>query len=204
MAEERKSSTTINPNLLQAILLDDIDQKLKENIKTQNVNASLLKSLIELQTNNKPTIINFDELNSNFNNFNTKFDKLITSIEKNQDTQAKILNELKAEADDGEVMRLSGTVNTTAFTIINTITDPGHPVKAFELTNDGQNSIYVGYNVVLSGEGADIIDVNNDLSRFDLVANRESIRYRFNRNKIRNIYLLSSSGNSTYRLKLIW
>lgn len=150
--------------------------------------------------------------------FNVRLDKLINLTQKNQEIQIKnqeiltetqklqkqILNELKAEADKGEVIRLSGTVTTTAFTIVDTIKDPGHPIKAFELTNDGANSIYVGFNVVLSGEGADVIDVTNNLSRFDLIANGEDIIYKYNRHKIRNIYLLASGGNSTYRLKLTW
>ncbi len=150
--------------------------------------------------------------------FNIRLDKLITLTQQNYDVQLKnqeillqnqkiqkqILKELKLGADDGEVLRLSGTVTTTEFTIVNTITDPGHPIKAFELTNDGPNSIYVGFNVVLSGEGADIIDVANDLSRFDLISSKESIKYSYNRHKIRNIYLLASGGNSNFRLKLIW
>lgn len=215
MPEERKSPTAINPNVLQAILLDDIDKKLKENSKTQNTNIELLKSLIGLQTNNKSTTeiintkfetfnTNLNTINTSINSFNSKFDKLINTIEKNLNIQSKILDELKDEADEGEILRSSGTVTTTAFTIINTITDPGHPVKAFELTNDGDNSIYVGFNVVISSEGADIIDVTNNLSRFDLIANGEDILYKFNRNKIRNIYLLASGGNSDYRLKLTW
>jgi len=121
-----------------------------------------------------------------------------------QKIQKRILQELKAEADDGEVLRLSGTITTTAFTIVNTITDPGHPIKAFEFTNDGNNSVYVGFNVVISGEGADIIDVANTISRFDLVGIGEDLIYKYNRHKIRNIYMLASGGNSTYRLKLIW
>ena len=150
------------------------------------------------------TYVVLDDINNN----------LITLIEvqiKNQEiltdtqkVQKQILRELKLAADKGEVIRLSGTVTTTAFTIVNTITDPGHPIKAFEFINDGQNSVYVGFNVVLSGEGADITDVTNTLSRFDLIAPRESIKYNYNRHKIRNIYLLAQNGNSTYRLKLIW
>ena len=115
-----------------------------------------------------------------------------------------ILNEQKAEADEGEVLRLSGTATTTTFTIVNTITDPRHPVKAFEFINDGNNSVYVGFNVVQSSEGADTTDVTNDLPRFDLVKTTETLKYSYNRRKIRNIYLLSQNGNSAYRLKLIW
>ncbi len=211
MAEERKTSTIIDPTVFQAILLDSIDQKLKENNKTQIKNISLLESLINLQSNKPSSSLNIDSLNSNIDslnsnivNLNTKLYKLITTIEKNHNTQTEILNELKAEADTGEVLRLYGTATTTAFTIVNTITDPGHPIKAFEFTNDGTNSIYVGFNVVPSGEGADIIDVTNNLSRFDLIVGGEDLIYKYNRNKIRNIYLLSQTGTSTYRIKLTW
>lgn len=150
--------------------------------------------------------------------FNVRLDKLIQATQENTASQTKlleiqletqkiqkaILRELRAEADAGEVIRISGTVTTTAFTIINTITDPGHPAKAFEFNNDGTNPVYVGFNVVPSGEGADIIDISNNLSRFDLVQASEVIAYDYNRNKIRNIYLLASGDSSTYRLKLIW
>ncbi len=121
-----------------------------------------------------------------------------------QKLQQKILRELRDDADLGEVLRASGTVTTTEFTIINTIKDPGHPVKAFELTNDGDNTIYVGHNVVQTGEGADIIDIHSDISRFDEILSGEEVIYRYNRHKIRNIYLLSDVGNSTFRVKLIW
>ena len=125
-----------------------------------------------------------------------------------QERQLKLLNDIlkeqKAEADEGEVMRTSGTVTTTTFTILNTITDPGHPIKAFEFINDGQNPVYVGFNVVPSSEGADTTDVTNDISRFDLINVGEDVSYSYNRRKIRNVYLLALGGNSTYRLKLIW
>jgi len=150
------------------------------------------------------TYVVLDDINNN----------LITLIEiqvKNQEIltdtqkiQKQILRELKDEADKGEILRLNGTATTTEFTIVNTITDPGYPVKAFELTNDGDNPIYVGFNVVPSGEGADIIDVTNDISRFELIAAGEDVLYKYNRHKIRNIYLLAHTGNSDYRLKLTW
>lgn len=150
--------------------------------------------------------------------FNVRLDKLLLATQENTQAQLKnqeisiqtqkiqkqILKELRASADDGEVIRLNGTVTTTEFTIVNTITDPGHPIKAFTCTNDGNNSIYVGFNVVLSGEGADIIDVTNELGRFDEIAPGEDLIYRYNRHKIRNIYLLAKTDTSTYRLKLIW
>lgn len=121
-----------------------------------------------------------------------------------QKLQQKILRELKDDGDLGEVLRASGTVTTTEFTIINTIKDPGHPVKAFELTNDGNNTIYVGHNVVQSGEGADIIDINSDISRFDEILSGEDVIYRYNRHKIRNVYMLAKVAASTFRIKLIW
>jgi len=160
--------------------LIDIEEKLNEKHEQQHIKLHSQEPVKITQENIKPL---FEQL-----------------IQINTD----ILKELKNEADEGEVMRLSGTVTTTEFTILNTITDPGHPIKAFEFNNDGENSIYVGFNVVLSGEGADIIDVTNNLSRFDLIQPTEDISYSYNRRKIRNIYLLSSGGDSTYRLKLIW
>ncbi len=167
----------------------------------------------ETQTNKTPDdfILEKDESYVVLDDINGNLITLIEIQVKNQEilletqkTQKRILHELRAEADDGEVLRLSGTATTTEFTIVNTITDPGHPIKAFDVTNDGANSLYVGFNVVISGEGADIVDVTNSLSRFDLLANKESLKYSYNRHKIRNIYLLASGGDSNYRLKLIW
>lgn len=58
---DNKTCTTINPNVFQAILLDGIDQKLKESINIQNITSNLLKSLIELQAN---SVTILDKINS--------------------------------------------------------------------------------------------------------------------------------------------
>lgn len=186
-SEHKPEEFMLNPTMSNFILLDKVSRNLTTLVKSQELH---LKNQ-ELQQLNQKSL-------------DSKFDKLIDLEIKNNELLSSILKEQKEGADDGEVMHLDGTANTTAFTIVNTLTDPGHAVKAFELINDGANSIYVGYNVVPSSEGADIIDVNSSISRFDEVTTTESISYRFNRNKIRNIYLLASGGNSAYRLKLIW
>ncbi len=116
----------------------------------------------------------------------------------------KILKEQKDEADECAYLRKNGSVTTTSYTIIDTIKDPGHPIKGYNITNDGDNTIYIGHNVVTSGDGADIIDVTSDLSRFTSILSGETFKCKYNRNGIKNIYMLASVGNSIYRIELVW
>ncbi len=115
-----------------------------------------------------------------------------------------ILKELKDGADEGEFLVQSGTVTTTEFTIIDTDRDPGHPVKGYFIQNTGLNDIQIVHNAALSSVGPDIVDINSDITRFSVIEANEVTEFTYNRKKIRNIYLLSSGGNSTYKVKLVW
>ena len=192
--DHRPDEFVLNPTPTNFVQMDKVSRNLTSLVKSQVIQLKNQDS----QLKNQDTQLKIQE------SLDSKFNKLIEIETKNNEILQYILKEQKDSADEGEVMRKSGTVTTTEFTIIDTIREPGHPVKAFELINDSVNSIYVGFNVVSSSTGANLTDVTSDLTRYDLVATTESIIYRFNRNKIKNIYLLATVGNSTYRLKLIW
>lgn len=157
----------VNPVMSNFILMDKVSRNLTSLVKSQELNHSTQKEL------------------------NEKFNKLIEINLKNNELLNHILKEQSDSADEGEILRLSGTVSPTTYTIINTIQDPGHPIKAFEFINDSVNTIYVGYNVVLTTLSVSTSEVTSNLNRFDAIPANESIEYRFNRNKIRNIHILA-------------
>ncbi len=123
---------------------------------------------------------------------------------KNEKRLASIQNELVEEADAGEYLKISGTVTISEFVILDTDTAPGHPAKGYVVINDGPNTIYVGHNMALSSIGPEIIDVTNPVARFNRILDGESLRFEFNRRKVKNIYILSTVGDSTYRGWLVW
>ncbi len=127
--------------------------------------------------------------------------KILNSI---LEKDSAILEEQKAEADEGKYRRLSGTVTTSQFTIIDTITDPGHSIKGYKITNDGPNSILFAHNVTISSISPDIVDTISNDSRFELLLLNETSEVSYNRRKIDNVYLLASGGNSDFRAKLVW
>lgn len=136
---------------------------------------------------------------------NVKLSKLIDIETLNQRYFASILKELRDEADEGGYIRSFGTVTTTQFTIIDPMLAPNHPVKGYIIRNDGPNPIFVGHNVAPdTGIGPNIVDITSDTTRFETINADEDVRFRYNRNKIRNIYLLANGGDSTYRGWLIW
>ena len=129
----------------------------------------------------------------------------LTEVEiSNQKILGSILEEQKAEADAGEYLKISGTVTTSEFVILNTDIDPGHMVKGYVVINDGPNIIYVGHNMALSSIGPEIIDVTDPVARFNRVLDGESLRFEFNRRKVKNIYILSTVGDSTFRGWFVW
>ena len=148
-----------------------------------------------------------------------KLDKLISLSTTNQKTLSSLLdytiknekrleiiqNQLLEDADAGQLLRLSGTVTTTQFTIIDTNVAPGHMVKSYTVKNDGPNKIYVAHNVAVSSDvDADIVDVTSDVSRFNIVEPNEDVRFTFNRQRIRNVHILASGGDSQFRAWLVW
>lgn len=124
---------------------------------------------------------------------------------KNEKRLEIIQDQLLEDADEGQLIRLSGTVTTTQFTIIDTNVAPGHMVKSYTVKNDGPNNIYVAHNVAISSEvDADIIDVTSNVSRFNIVEPNEDMRFTFNRKRIRNVHILASGGDSQFRTWLVW
>lgn len=116
------------------------------------------------------------------------------------DTNNKILKELTDERDQGEYLRREGTASTTltTFDILGIL---GFPVKGYEIHNDGDNNILFAHNLTPS-----LIDPNIDTSnvRFSTLLVSDNIRFVYNRKIVRNIYLITTTGTSDFRLWLIW
>lgn len=166
--------TIIDADKFMAITMDDISFKISQLIDLSIKNQQILSSLLDY------TI-------------------------KNEKRLAVIEEEMLAEADSGEFLRTAGTVTTTQFTIIDTDVAPSHMVKGYTIINDGPNNIYVGHNVAISSEvDVDIVDVTSDTSRFAQILPGEDIKFVFNRRRIRNVHILASGGNSTFRAWLTW
>lgn len=159
-------STTINPQALTAITLDDISANLSKLIEIETDNQKLLAASFELH--------------------------------------AAILQEIREEMDEGEVLSVSGTVTSTDFVFINTISTPEHPVRGYSIKNDGPNTVYVGHNVTKAGLQPSLTDVTSNLSRFREVKNKEEVRFIFKRRKIENVAILAQTGSSSYRGWLVW
>jgi len=117
---------------------------------------------------------------------------------------ANILEEVREEADEGAVLSQSGTVTTTDFIFMDTISAPEHPVKGYAVKNDGPNSIYVGHNVTKAGLQPSLGDITSSLSRFREIKNKEEIRFIFNRRKVENVAFIAVGGSSLYRSWLVW
>ncbi len=172
------------------------------------------------QHSNVQTIIDTDKFVAmTLDDISLKLDKLADLFSKTQQTLSSLLDytirnekrlavieeEMLAEADSGEFLRRFGTVTTTQFVIIDTNVAPGHLVKGYTVINDGVNNIYVGHNMAISSEvDADIIDVTSDTSRFTQVLPGEDIKFVFNRRRIRNVHILASGADSTFRAWLTW
>lgn len=159
-------SSTVNPQALAALSLDDISTGLAELIKIELDNQKLLAASFELQ--------------------------------------AAILQELRENQDEGGVLSLSGTVTSTDFVFVDTITSPEHPVKGYSIKNDSGNTMYVGHNVTKNGLQPSIEDAVSGLSRFREVRGKEEIRFIYNKRVIENIAILAKTNSCTYRGWLVW
>jgi hypothetical protein len=142
---------------------------------------------------------------------------LIKVQESQQQVLGAILKEERDGADEGEYLVLSGKVCPDKFTIIDTQIAPGHPVKGYLIQNDGPYTIMVAHNAAISSVGPDIMDVeDSNTNRFIPLLAKETAEFSYNRNKIRNIYLLERedkdayrvrlgvADNTSYRVKLVW
>lgn len=114
-----------------------------------------------------------------------------------------ILKEQRDEADEGKRMQIHGKAGHKEFFIVDTQKDPGHKVKAFVLRNDGPEDIYMAFNAALSSVGPSIEDVKKSLI-FEKLEKDEDKKYSFNRNVIKNIYILAHKDESHFRINLAW
>lgn len=166
--------------MLTVVTMDDISIKLSKLLEYSDRNEKILSSILE-QT--------------------VKSQQRLSDI---QQQLSIVKDENIADADEGEYLILRGTVTTTDYTIIDTQINPGYPVRGYIIKNDGPNILLAGHNIVLSGVDPDLVDVTSNITRFFRVLNGEDVKFSYNRNKIRNIYMLGSGGNCSFRIWLIW
>lgn len=133
-----------------------------------------------------------------------KMSQLLESQIESQRYYNAILKELRDEADEGEYLTILDTATTTDFYTVETELSPGHPVKGYAISNEGQNTIYFAHNTSKAGLQASLDDVTSALSRFQQLKCGEEIRYVFNRRKVLNVSLLAKDGDSVFRLFLNW
>jgi hypothetical protein len=146
-----------------------------------------------------PTLSNFILLDQ----ISKRLGTLVKVEEDNKKLLNAILKEERDGADEGEYLVLSGKVCTDKFTIIDTQISPGHPVKGFFIQNCGPYTIMIAHNAAISSVGPDIMDVNpSNTNRFIPLLAKETTEFSYNRNKIRNIYLLEKEDKSAYRVRL--
>lgn len=121
--------------------------------------------------------------------------------EKAEHLLTDILAELRADADECEYVRQNGSANPATFDIIDVVGLLGHAVKGYTIKNDGAANLFTGHNLTPGS-----IDPNLDVNgvRFSSIFAGENRDFKFNRKKIRNIYIKSSAGNVAYRLWLLW
>jgi hypothetical protein len=177
--KEKKLVTTIQPDVFQAILLDDIHQKLKQN-------NELLVKTIELQ--NKSI-----ELLNKFIDMQVKDNELLNKIHQEQ------IN----EADEGQIYKYSGTA-TDSVQMINIFQLFGNPVKSYEIYNDGTKNIYITHNLYRGAIGFKEKHTPATHPRFTEVRPNEKFSVSYNRRKINMIHYMTSSGTSDFRLWLLW
>lgn len=125
---------------------------------------------------------------------------------RNEKLLTGVLGILESEADDGQRVTITDTAISSEFFIINTEKIPGHPIRAYEIKNDGPNVLFVSENEHIVGPSLE--DVLTRQSRFYPLKKNEQKRFAFNRKKIQNIYVVSDprikDGKSNFRADLIW
>lgn len=121
-------------------------------------------------------------------------------LNKNTELLNSINKEVVDERDEGEYLRRNGTA-TTSLTTIDLYSILEFPVKGYTIKNDGDSTIYIAHNLSDVPSTTDI-DVNN--IRYSTVNKKEELKFLYNRRKIRNIYIRTTSGTSDYRLWFVW
>lgn len=130
--------------------------------------------------------------------------EIIRLLQTNQHALNGILKEMLDGADEGLFMESHGTVGTTNFVVVNVEVILDHRVKGYYLKNDGPNDILLSHNLTPDGATVEVATLDRTGINLTIVKNREIESFVYNRNKIKNIYLLAVGGNSSYRLKLVW
>lgn len=184
-----------NRDITKSISMDTIHRRNPENIVNPEIITFVTLDDISLK---------FNKLIDLFTNNQKTLSSLLEYTIKNEKRLEIIQNQLLEEADEGARLLFSGTVLTTRFTVLDTDVDPGHPVKGYRVHNDGPNNLYVAHNAALSSAGPDVIDVTSTNAIFELLQPNEVAEDSYNRKQIKNIYLLASGGNTSFRAKLVW
>lgn len=120
-----------------------------------------------------------------------------------------ILKELQDDADEGEYYLVQGTATTTitdnVIDIPSVLGMPEFKVKSYLIINDGNaNNLRVGHNITRGMITSAIDIVGQARSRFFNVQPLENIRITYNRKVIENIYIITNTGTSNFRLWLFW
>lgn len=125
---------------------------------------------------------------------------LVDETNNNKSVLDNILNEQISERDEGEYLRKVGT-STTSFTILDVNGILGHCIKGYSFKNDGANTIYLAHNIA-GNTLDDSIEITE--ARFESIYGKEEFKINYNRKKIRNMYFKTDTGDSNYRLTLLW
>lgn len=147
-----------------------------------------------------PTLATFVKLDD----LMVKLDELLNATNTNQQTLNSILKEILDEADEGLFMESHGTVGTANFVVVNVEVILDHRVKGYYLKNEGPNDILFSHNLTPDGTTVEATTLDMTSTNLTVVKSGEIESFTYNRNKIKNVYLLGSGGSSSYRLKLVW
>lgn len=130
--------------------------------------------------------------------------EIIRLLQSNQITLDGILKEIKNEADEGLFMESHGLVGTVNFVVVNVEVILDHRAKGYYLKNDGPNDMLLSHNLTPDGVTLEAANLDRTGINLTTVKTGEVESFVFNRNVIRNVYLLAVGGDSNYRLKLVW
>lgn len=122
----------------------------------------------------------------------------------NQKLLNNILKEIKERSDEGKRLIFRGDVSTTVFTILDTTLAPGYSVKGYSVENTGINPLFVAHNAAISSVGPDIIDINASPNIFELLQPGDITENSYNKNVVKNLYLLAMTATTSHKTKLFW
>ena len=125
---------------------------------------------------------------------------IVRLLTKNQESLNILTKEVLDDRDEGEYLRREDTATTT-YTIYDLLSIIEHPVKGYEIKNDGTNPIRVGHNITPGSIDPSIQPAD---ARFNTIFQNEDIKFTYNRRKINNVYVRTTTGTSDFRIKFIW